>query len=190
MKKQNNYNTKTLFPYIYITISNNYLLISDYYITFAFAKLTLQSALSRKNDNTMNKNQISHAGVIDSISEGNVRVRIVQNSACSGCKISAHCSSAESKEKLIDVFTTDSSRYTVGQEVNVIAAANVGFRAVIYGFVIPTAILLVTIILLLQCFACDEAIAALSGIAALVPYYFILYLLRDKMKKTLTFSIE
>lgn len=138
----------------------------------------------------MHSNKISHSGVIDSIAGNNVKVRIVQSSACSGCKISAHCSSAESKEKIIDVFVADSGLYYVGQEVNVIASASVGLQAVLYGFALPTIILLLTIIACLKCISMPEAVSAIIGIGALVPYYLILYFLRNKMRKTLLFYIE
>lgn len=134
-------------------------------------------------------NKISHIGCIESISEGMVRVRITQNSACASCKIASHCSSAESKEKLIDVRCNNASRYTLGQEVNVMATNGMGAKAVVLAFVIPTVLIVSTIVIGLQ-MGGSEATAALAGLAALIPYYIVLYLLKSKIEKTMSFWIE
>lgn len=138
--------------------------------------------------NTMS-NQISHSGIIDSISDGVAHVRIVQSSACSSCKVASYCSSAESKEKMIDVRCPDASRYSVGQAVTVMAAQAVGMKAVVLAFIIPTILLLAVII------ACvgngvSDGIAAMAGITVLVPYYFLLYLSRNRLENILTFYLK
>lgn len=134
-------------------------------------------------------NVISHIGTIDSISEGMVQVRITQSSACSSCKIASHCTSAESKEKLIDVKCTNASDYTIGQEVNVMAASAVGAKAVLIAFVVPTILVIGVIVGCLNA-GLTELSAALAGLAALIPYYIILYMLKAKLEKVLTFWIE
>ena len=45
-------------------------------------------------------NKIRHEGVIDSIDEGCVHVRILQTSACAACKVAGYCNAAEAKEKI------------------------------------------------------------------------------------------
>ena len=49
-------------------------------------------------------NKISHSGIIKSITDGCIKVQIVQTSACAACKVSAHCNAAESKIKIVDVY--------------------------------------------------------------------------------------
>ena len=133
-------------------------------------------------------NQISHTGIIDSISEGMVHVRIVQSSACSSCKVASYCNSAESKEKIIDVKCADTSRYAVGQDVTVMAAPSVGAKAVILAFVIPTVILLSAIAVCVTS-GFSDGISALVGVLSLVPYYIGLYLYRGKLEQILTFYL-
>lgn len=135
-----------------------------------------------------NHNQISHEGIIDSISEGVVHVRIVQSSACSSCKVADYCNSAEHKEKIIDIRCTNTSKYSVGQEVMVMAASDVGVKAVTMAFVIPTVILLVAIAICIG-YGTSEAVAAMVGLLAMVPYYIGLYLNRSKLERVLTFYI-
>ena len=47
---------------------------------------------------------IRHQGIVENINGTHLQVRIVQTSACASCSIKGHCSSADTKEKLIDVI--------------------------------------------------------------------------------------
>lgn len=53
-------------------------------------------------------NIITHQGIVENISGSQVFVRIIQTSACSTCSVKGHCSSADSKEKVIEVTDTSS----------------------------------------------------------------------------------
>ena len=77
----------------------------------------------------MKTNDISHEGTIISIEKENLRVRIIQNSACASCKIAGHCQTAESKEKIIEVTTPDYADFSVGDKVNVTESVGVGAKA-------------------------------------------------------------
>ncbi len=44
-------------------------------------------------------NKIKHTGVVDGVEEGCVCVRILQSSACSACKVAAHCNASEIERK-------------------------------------------------------------------------------------------
>ena len=48
--------------------------------------------------------KISHSGVVESILDGCVKVRIIQTSACAACKVASHCNAAESKVKIVDII--------------------------------------------------------------------------------------
>ena len=133
-------------------------------------------------------NIIRHNGIIDSVAEGMVKVRILQTSACAACSLAKHCNSAESKEKIIDV-ACESTRYRVGQQVVVSVAASMGYRAVLLGFGLPFGVL-VAVIVLAFALTSDEPFAALLGIASLIPYSILLYLCRDRISRTLSFGIE
>lgn len=132
---------------------------------------------------------ISHSGIIDSISGEMVRVRIVQSSSCSACKVASYCSSAESKEKLIDVKSSNPQRFKVGQKVNITTDTSNGAKAVILAFAIP-AVLLITAVATSIIVGMSEALAALIGILILVPYYLAIYFMNDTLSKELTFRIS
>ena len=133
--------------------------------------------------------EISHSGVVERVSEGCVTVRILQSSACAACKVSSHCSAAEMKEKLIDVHCMDSAAFQQGQEVTVTASRDVAFRALLFGFGLPLIVLLTVLVMMLSIMG-NEAIAALSGLGALGLYYMLLWLMRNRISRSVSFQIE
>lgn len=138
----------------------------------------------------MKTNDISHEGTIISIEKEIVRVRIIQNSACASCKIAGHCQTSESKEKIIEVTTPDYADFSVGDKVNVTESVGVGAKAVVFGFVLPLALMMATIISAITIFYTSEGVAALAGMASLLPYYLALYFLRGYMKNIMGFGID
>jgi len=134
-------------------------------------------------------NKIKHSGIVERVTDDGVQVRIVQTSACAACKVSGYCNAAESKEKLIDVRCTDNASYRTGQEVVVSASTEVAGRALLLGFGLPFVVLVGVLFIVLQLTG-SESTAALSAIGALVPYYAVLYLFRDRIRDQLSFSIE
>jgi len=132
---------------------------------------------------------ISHSGIVDSISDEVVRVRVVQSSSCASCKVATYCSSAESKEKFIDVKCNNASHFSVGQKVRVCTDNANGAKAVILAFAIPAVLLLVTVALCIY-LGITEGYAALAGIGILIPYYIGIYFFNDILSKELTFTIE
>ena len=138
----------------------------------------------------MKTNDISHEGTIISIEKENLRVRIIQNSACASCKIAGHCQTSESKEKIIEVTTPDYADFAVGDKVNVTESVGVGAKAVVFGFILPLALMMAAIISAITAFDASVGVAALAGIASLLPYYLVLYFLRGYMKNIMGFGID
>ena len=134
--------------------------------------------------------KISHSGIVESISEGCVQVRILQASACAACKVAGHCHASESKEKIVDVLNVrDASRLKVGDSVIVSASRDVANRALLLGFGVPFLILISVLFIMLKVVS-DEGLAAITAILALMPYYGMLYLMRDRIQQKIAFSIE
>lgn len=134
-------------------------------------------------------NKIKHNGVVDGVEEGCVRVRILQSSACSACKVAAHCNASETKEKIIEVQVADVDRYQRGDSVIVVADTAVGFRASLYGYLLPLILMVVSLVAVLK-ITQSEGYAAMSALGILIPYYIELYLLRNKLRNKLSFSLE
>ena len=135
-------------------------------------------------------NKIRHEGIIDSIEEGCVHVRILQTSACAACKVAGYCNAAEAKEKIVDVFCDAvAKQYTKGQQVVVSTSGDVAARALLWAFGFPF-LLMIAVLVLVLWQTHDEGVAALSGLLSLVPYYGLLFLLRHRMRKEMAFIIE
>lgn len=134
-------------------------------------------------------NKIKHNGVVDRVEEGCVRVRILQSSACSACKVAAHCNASETKEKIIEVQVADAVKYQLGDSVVVVADTAVGFRASLYGYLLPLLLMVVVLVAVLK-ITQSEGYAAVSALGILIPYYIGLYLLRNKLRNKLSFSLE
>lgn len=133
-------------------------------------------------------NKIKHTGVVDKVQDGCVTVLILQSSACSGCKVAAHCNASETKEKMIEVADSHANTYQAGDAVTIVADASVGFRASLYGYLLPLLIMMVALVAVLS-ITKSEGAAALSALGILIPYYMGLYLLRNRIKRKLQFKI-
>jgi sigma-E factor negative regulatory protein RseC len=134
-------------------------------------------------------NKIKHSGVVENIMGDSVQVRIVQTSACAACKVAGYCNASESKEKLVDVYHADTRNLRVGDVVTVTASTQVAAQALLLGFGLPFVVLVAVLIAVLLITG-NEGAAALSGLGALVPYYAVLFLFRNRIRDKLSFSIE
>ena len=146
-------------------------------------KVSAVAAKNRMSDN------IKHSGVVESVSGSSVKVRILQTSACASCKVAGHCNASEAKEKLVDVFHVDTRGVHVGDAVTVVASASVARHALLLGFGVPFLLLVVVLVGTLWATG-NEALAALSALASLLPYYIVLYLLRETTRRRLAFALE
>lgn len=135
------------------------------------------------------ENKISHSGVVESVEDGCVHVRIVQTSACAACKVAGYCNASESKEKVVDVYCGNARHYEVGQAVTVVASQRVAAQALLLGFGLPF-VVLVGILVAILLLTGNELWAALGGLLALMPYYAVLYLMRNRIRDKLSFWIE
>ena len=135
------------------------------------------------------KSKITHSGVVESVSDRLVRVRIVQAAACAACKVAGHCTASESKVKIIDVFTSDPSSYAKGDAVTVSVSEGSARKALMVGFGLPF-VVMVAAVFITMWLTTDETMSALAGLAALVPYYMLVWLLRDRIGGSVTFGIE
>lgn len=137
----------------------------------------------------MTENTIKHLGIVENIQGSHLSVKIVQTSACAGCSAKGHCSSADSKDKIIDIIDTAASTYRVGEKVMVVGEMSMGMMAVVLAFVLPFVLLIVTLFLFMALME-NELYAALISLAILVPYYFVLWLNKTRLKQKFSFTIK
>lgn len=127
-------------------------------------------------------------GIIDSVSDISVKVRILQVSACSGCHAKGVCSSVDQKERIIDVLS-DGNTYQQGDKVSIYGKRSWGLKAVFWAFFLPF-ILIVSSLVLLSSVQTSELFVGLLSIAILIPYFIILSLFKYQLKKNFSFTIK
>ncbi|MBQ8443173.1 MAG: SoxR reducing system RseC family protein [Bacteroides sp.] len=132
---------------------------------------------------------IKHRGIVEKIDGSHVVVRIVQTSACSACSAKGLCNASESKEKQIDVYEVNPS-YRIGEEVVLCGSTSMGMRAVFLAFGIPVFILLAALFVTMRVTDGDALFSAVVALLAVVPYYLVIYLMKNKLNKTFSFVIE
>ena len=137
----------------------------------------------------MTNNTIKHLGIVESIQGSHLSVRIVQTSACAACSAKGHCTSADSKDKIIDIMDTAAASYQVGERVMVVGETSMGMMAVVLAFIIPFVLLIFSLFLFMALME-NELYSALLSLAILIPYYFILWLNKTRLKQKFSFTIK
>ena len=134
-------------------------------------------------------NTIRHQGIVENINGSHLQVRIIQTSACASCSVKGHCSSTDTKEKLIDITDTGVYVYQPGDRVWVIGELSMGAMAVLYAFILPFFIVIFSLFIFMAIWN-DELLSALCSLVLLIPYYYILWLNKSRLKKKFSFSIK
>ena len=134
------------------------------------------------------KNYIQHPGVVESIDKNKVIVKITQKTSCSDCHAKSVCLSSDKKEKIIEIIDA-SGKYTLNEEVVISAQSSMGHLAVVLAFILPLVLVVVTLYTGVK-ISGNEGISGLIGLSVLVPYFFTLYILRDKLKKNFEFTLS
>ena len=132
---------------------------------------------------------IKHRGIVEKVEGAHVVVRIVQTSACAACSAKGLCNASESKEKQIDVFEPGAS-YRIGEEVVLCGSTSMGMRAVFLAFGIPMLLLLFALFVSMRVTDGDALVSSLVALLAVVPYYLVIYFMKDKLNRTFSFTIE
>ena len=131
---------------------------------------------------------IEHEGIIDHIDGDIAHIKIDSVSACASCHAKGVCGAADQEEKYLDVPLRGGD-YKAGDSVFVQVAGHLGFRAVLMGYVYPFLVLMAVLIGMLAA-GVAELRAGSIALLSIVPYYLLLYLFRNRISKTFTFSIK
>lgn len=137
----------------------------------------------------MTEETVSHEGIVTKISDDTLEVKIIAQSACAACHAKSACTVSDQAEKLLTVPRPEGRDFQLLQKVNVVMGVGQGNKAAILAYLVPIIVLLVALFVCLGV-GLSEGLSALISIAALVPYYIILYLCRDKLKKRFEYRIE
>lgn len=135
------------------------------------------------------RNEIVHNGKIVEMTPDFTSVEISVSSACASCHAKSLCGMSESEDKLIMLPTDPYATYNVGDQVQVCTKMSMGLKAAWISYVIPLAILM-ALILILTSSGVNEFISATASIGGVGLYYFIIWLLRDKLSNEFEFYIK
>lgn len=136
-----------------------------------------------------NQETISHEGVVTKITDDTLEIKIISQSACAACHAKSACGMGEQAEKILTVPRPKGKEYSLNQRVLVKMAIGQGNKAAVLAYLIPILLLLAVLFTCLGC-GLNEGVSALISIAALIPYYLILYLNREKLKRRFEYIIE
>lgn len=134
------------------------------------------------------RNTIQHIGFVESANDQSASVRINSQSACAACHAKGACTAADQEEKVMTV-PTEGRSFRSGEQVRVSIAKKTGLRAVAFGYVYPFLVLM-AILITLTAAGVSELQAGIFSLASLVPYYLVIYLLRDRISNAFTFKLE
>ncbi|MCR5013659.1 MAG: SoxR reducing system RseC family protein [Bacteroidales bacterium] len=137
----------------------------------------------------MNEETISHEGIITKLTDDTVEIKVIAQSACAACHVKSACTVGDQAEKILTVPRPEGQELHLFQKVNVVMGVGQGNKAAVLAYVIPILLLLVVMFVCLGC-GLSDGLSALISIAAMVPYYLVLYLKRDKLKKQFVYRIE
>ncbi|MBI9066177.1 MAG: SoxR reducing system RseC family protein [Salinivirgaceae bacterium] len=136
----------------------------------------------------MSQATISHQGIIESVTPENIKVRIMNVSACAACHVKGACSASDTQEKIIDALP-NGNIYKSGDLVTLLVKESMGFKALFLGYLLP--FLLVVVVLIIGTFLeLRELIAGLLSLSILIPYYVFLFFFKDQIKKSFVFEIK
>ena len=96
---------------------------------------------------------------------------------------------ADMEEKSVFVEKHNDTEYTIGQQVTVSLKRQLGTLAVFLGYILPF-IIVVGSLIGMTLFGFSEGVAGLTALLVLIPYYSIVYLLRNKINKKFSFYIQ
>lgn len=145
--------------------------------------------MALEKGNMKSKSTIERKGVVLSVNDGIAQVEIECMSACSACHAKSLCSSSEKQNKIVDAYVDKGSQLAVGENVIVEGRESMGIVAVVVAYLLPL-IIMVLVLSLMVMNGCSDGIAGLVSLGVLIPYYLVLYMVRDKLYNKFIFKTK
>jgi len=137
--------------------------------------------------NSYNYGTINHEGIVQKKDENTVLISISSESACSGCHAEGSCTVSGKEEKIIEVHGSYNVR--PGDKVTIMMKQSMGYTALFLGYLLP-GITVVAVLMILISMKVSELIAGVISLGILIPYYAILFFLRERIDKKFTFTLK
>jgi len=132
---------------------------------------------------------VTHSGTIRKIAGNKAEVTVISKAGCVSCSLNTACSVSDMKEKIIEVDLSQVEQYAEGDNVVVEMKQLYGAWAVLLGYFFPFLVLFLGLIIFLH-FGLSQGLSGILAIGLLLPYYSLLYLMRDFFKKRFRYHIQ
>lgn len=131
--------------------------------------------------------EITHTGTVTTVTKNTVTLSLSSDS-CGSCSLRGVCGPASNQERTINVESSDAQSFVVGQKVEVTLSQSQAVNAAFWGYILP--LILILSVVFGGTAAKNETFAAAAALGTIPVYYFILWLCRGKLKKTLQIKIR
>jgi sigma-E factor negative regulatory protein RseC len=128
---------------------------------------------------------VIHDGYVSKINDDSVTVTLKGDINCEACHVKGSCGMAETEAKQIEVDASEP--FQLNDNVEVFLNKSLGLKAVFWAYVFPFMLLISTLVITNM--YVDEWLAGLLSLVILIPYYTILYVLRQTYKKAFKISV-
>lgn len=137
----------------------------------------------------MEKNKVTHPGIVSSIDGNNLDISIIVRSGCASCEIKGACTVSDVETKSVIVTVEDPENYKINQSVTVVMKQSLGTWAVLLGYVFPFIVVLLSLIITLN-LGLEQGLAGLISLFILIPYYLAIYVSRNYLSSKFKYSIR
>jgi len=131
---------------------------------------------------------VTHPGVVKQVEGGKISVSVISKAGCASCQLKGSCSVGEVEEKVVEMNLPKGFSFKEGQMVTVEMKQSLGTIAVLLGYVFPFLVVLLSLILFLN-LGLDQGLAGIFSLLLLVPYYGLLYWLKDFFAKKFQYNV-
>ncbi|MFO7998208.1 MAG: SoxR reducing system RseC family protein, partial [Bacteroidales bacterium] len=100
-----------------------------------------------------------------------------------------YCSMTDLEDKVVEVGTGEESLFVPGQAVTVSLEESLGYKALLFGYLLPFVVLLASIFLMIWITG-SESLSAIAGLVLMFFYYYWLYRSREKLRRTFRFRVR
>ncbi|MBD5200548.1 MAG: SoxR reducing system RseC family protein [Bacteroidales bacterium] len=132
---------------------------------------------------------ISHRAVVTAVdaSAAKVSVSIIDAGECDACPAARLCSAANSRDSLT-ITTQDAASFRPGENVEIRGTEQMHRKAIFLATLFPC-IILVAVMAAVFILTGSQGIAAVTGLAAMLLFFLILFLCRNKIAHEFQFQI-
>ncbi len=127
-----------------------------------------------------------HTGVVSEMKGSSIIVALDENVHCESCSARGACGVTDSVNKTVEVINPEGS-FKLNQPVEVVLKKDLGQKAVFWAYIFPFLLMLATLVT--SSLFLEEWMAGSLSLLILVPYYAMIYALKNYFKKTFRVSV-